>query len=835
MESELHRCLTEMGNLGFDLRIALRMLRKNPAFTAVAVLTLGLGIAANTAVFSWVDAILLRPVPGVPEPERLVAIEAISPEGARLGSLTHPEFREFQRDLKLASGVFAAHAGFFTVGSSQSPRRVVGQAVSANFFSVLGVHPFLGRLFLPQEDRDDKSAYPLAVISYGFWRSAFNGDRLAIGRPVRINGHQLTLVGVAPPDFQGSVGGLHMDVWVPLSIITDMGALNTWAAADWNARFLDVTARLKPGVTIERVRAEAQAVAARTALAHPNTHRGVSSVVIPIRLASSGLMQTLRDPLRILMAACILVLLIACANVANLLMARSLSRNREFGVRMALGAARGRLIGQLALEVLLVAGGGAACGLLLASWLGGAMSYAIPALDPMLQAVVSPLLEPQIGGAAMLFAALLSVAAALAATVFPAISLNSLDLSGTLKEGGRTGTSGVASTRARTALVIAEVALASMALVGAGVALRTFQRIAAIHPGFEANGVLVAQFYLSSNGYSLEREKKFSRDLRTLLESSPGIEQAVSADAVPLSILGSAAERIQVDGSVPDRGGVNTVRRAVVQPGYFNLMRIPLLEGRDFTDQDEGGKPRVIVVNQSFARKYFGTRSPIGRKVRVSGVPSTVVGLVKDTKYRSPNEGRVPYFYGSFRQVFFSGNNHFLLVRAGGDLDSAAVAVRRAVASLDPSGGLYNAMPLTAHTEAGMFAERVAASLLTALSLLALALAAIGLYSVMAYSVNERRQEIGIRMALGAQRIRVLGMVLGKGLSMTAAGLAAGIAAALVAARVLSTGLDAPLAAAEPAAIGAASGVLLAVALIACCFPARRATRLDPMSTLRSD
>ncbi|HSB14176.1 MAG TPA: ABC transporter permease, partial [Bryobacteraceae bacterium] len=317
-----------------NLCFALRVLKNSPGFTAVAVMTLGLGIAANTTVFGWVDTILLQPIPGVRNAHELAALEGVAPDGGRLGQFPHPDFRDFQRQMTQSSGVVAAHVAFFTIGPPDHPQRVLGQVVSANFFSVLGVEPFLGRILTPEEDRDIPGAFPNAVISHRLWRTYFRQDTGVVGRAVRINGHPYTVVGVAQPDFAGTIGGGALDVWVPLSMIIQTGTLNTWAASDRNARFLEVIVRVKPGVTIEQARDEARAVAVRIAAAHPDTHKGVGASLVPIWRASYGLQSNLRDPLRILMAVCILVLLIACANVANLLMARSVSRQREFGIRI---------------------------------------------------------------------------------------------------------------------------------------------------------------------------------------------------------------------------------------------------------------------------------------------------------------------------------------------------------------------------------------------------------------------------------------------------------------------------------------------------------------------
>jgi predicted permease len=435
--------------------------------------------------------------------------------------------------------------------------------------------------------------------------------------------------------------------------------------------------------------------------------------------------------------------------------------------------------------------------------------------------------------AVLVFTALIAAGVALLATVLPALYAGRVDVNETLKEGGRGRTSGTRSHRAREALVIAEVALAALAAIGAGLAVLTFHRLGAANLGFEPRGVLVAHFHLSTNGYSLNQEKQFCRNLRLRLEAAPGIERVSYANSVPLSVYGPVTDRVQALGAEADERGVILVPDAAVAPGYFQLMHIPLLEGRDFTEGDDLTHERVIVVNQAFVQKYFDGKYSIGRKVRVSGQWVTVVGMVGDSKYRSPAEGPTPAFYGPFGQTFWSGHNNFLYIRAR-DLDSARAALRRETAALDPNHGLYDEAPLAGFTEAGLFGERVAAGLLSALALLAVALAAAGLYSVMAYAVSERTQEIGIRIALGAPRGQVLALVLRQGLAMTVTGLVAGVAAAICGARLLSGALGSPVSA-EPSVIAVTVLALVLIALAATYIPARRATRVDPMVSLRSE
>jgi predicted permease len=549
---------------------------------------------------------------------------------------------------------------------------------------------------------------------------------------------------------------------------------------------------------------------------------------------------TLREPLYLLMVVCVLVLVIVCANVANLLMARAVSRQREFGVRMALGASQGRVVQQLLVEVLLLAGAGAILGALLAGWLGESLYLVLPSVESFMRAGLEPLLHVQLSANVLAFMILISLSAAVLTTLLPAFSIGRVDLIETLKEGGRSGTSGMRSHRARGVLVVLEVALAALALCGAGLAVRSFQKLATLNPGFDSRDVLVAHFYLSTNGYSLNQEKQFCRNLRLRLEAVPGIQQVSYADSAPLSIFPGGSDRVEVEGFLPDQGGVISLPRAIVAPGYFSLMHIPLLAGRDFTEQDDVDTLPVIIINQTFAKKYFPGKDPIGRRVRVSDTWSTVVGIVKDSKYRNPSEGPTPFFYGPFRQIYYSGYTPFFYLRTSGELNAhrheeARAALRREVAALAPASGLYDTAPLSDYTQAGLFAERIVAGLLSVLGPLALALAAVGLYSVMAYAVSERTHEFGIRMALGEQRPRVLGFVLREGLVLALPGLVAGMAAAMAGARLVSSRLNLPLSLAEPSVFALAALVLVLVALLASYVPARRATKVDPMTALRAE
>ncbi len=705
------------------------------------------------------------------------------------------------------------------------PSRAWGELVSANYFDVLRLKPTLGRFFLPEEGADKPGAYPIAVISYRMWQSRYRGKPDVVGTTIRLNRHAVTVIGVAPPGFRGSMVGFVYDVWMPISMASEMGAgptLSYRACRDLTSTLV----RLKPGVTIDQSRAEVRALAKRLAAEYPETNRGVDATVIPVRAGHLGAQGILSKPLRLLTGVCVLLLLIVCANVANLLLARIASRHKEFAVRVAFGAGRGRLVRQLLTETLLLAAAGAAVGLLVVAWTGRLLNRLLPPVDfPLdLQGGLSP--------ATVGFTMLLVVVSTAAAGLVPALFSVRGDLTDTLNEGGRGDIGGQHSHRLRRLLVGLEVALTMVALVGAGLFLRSFRNASRIAPGFDTHNVVVSQFYLSYAGYTAEEQRAFCRLLRQRLEAVPGVVGVTYSDFVPLtSPASSPQDRIDVDGYVPAPDEQTRIHRATVSPGYFEFMGIPRLEGRDFSERDDGGAPLVMIVNQSFARRFFGGRSPIGRTVRVQGAPVTVVGMAKDSKYDTPIEPPTPYFYLPFQQWFAPGLNIALLVRTAGDPMLVVPELRRQALALNQDAASQS-VRLTDAIGYSLYAQTIAASLLTVVGVLCLLLAAVGLYSVISYSVSQRTQEFGVRLALGASPFDIVRMVARESVLLVAPGLLLGLVLALTVFRSVSgmlVGVDPT----DPLTIGAAAVFLFAVTLVAGYWPARRAGRVDPMTAIR--
>jgi predicted permease len=814
-----------------DVRFGLRVLRRSPWFTAVAVLTLGLGIAVNTTVFSWINSVLLHPFPGVGDPHELALIETVTPTGEFLVNTSYLDYRDYRDNLQLVSGVALGRFTPLSVGADGRTARAWAELVSANYFDVLKVKPVLGRVFLAEERGEQEGGAPVAVISFGMWQTRFGGDPKVLGKTIRLNRHELTIIGVAPREFHGSLAGVVYDVWIPVTMATAMGTGDGTLHYRGTRDETSTIVRLKPGVTIEQARAEAAALGRRLAADYPATNRGAGLTVTPLWQGHLGAQGMLLQPLRILMALSLLLLLIVCANVANLLLARAVSRQREFGIRLALGARRSRLAMQLLVETLLLAAGGAVVGVTLVLWMGQSLLLLVPMIDIPLD-VGGGLNLPTLG-----FTLLIAVVATLLSGTAPALLIARSGLNETLKEGGRSGGASAGSHRLRGLLVIAEMTLAMVALIGAGLFYRSFHNASGIQPGFDRSSISVSQFYLSYAGYTAEEQRDFCRILRERLESKPGVVGVTYSDVVPMSTASGAGSTpwglIDVEGYAPASNEQMMIHRATVPPGYFQLLGIRMLEGRDFTERDSAEAPAVMIVNETFANRFFHGRNPIGRKVRLGSRQATVAGLVKDSKYHTPIEGPTPFFYVPFRQVFAPGLNFSVFLKTTGDPLRMTPVLRREALALNQDA-VFSTKLLADATTGSLFAQHVAASLLGVVGGISLLLAAIGLYSVMSYAVSQRTQEMGIRMALGAQPGNVLGLVLKEGLRLTVPGLVAGSAVALAAARIAG-GMLVNVGASDPLTFVSAAAFLGLVAALASYLPALRAMRVEPIVALRNE
>jgi predicted permease len=767
-------------------------------------------------------------VPGVTDGRQTLSLEMLPPAGQ---NVSYADYLDYRANLKLIDGIAASQEpAAFDIGEGGTPRRIWGELVTNNYLAVQGVRPVVGRLFNPEE-RAEKDL--VAVISYRFWKDYFQGDPAIAGKTLRANRHNLTIIGVAAPEFGGAWRGLAFDIWVPLTLGPQFNQTSAGLLDYRGARGLMTVARLKPGVTLEQARAEVQTLAGLLARRYPETNDRINATLNTEGEAHNNVKFLLAGSLRILLAMCGVVLLIACANVANLLLARATARQRELSLRLALGANRARLSRQLLTEALLLAGLGALAGVPLAYWARHSLLLLMPASEYPL------MLDIPFNASVLAFTVLTCVIAAVVSGVVPSLHAIRSDLVGALKEGGRGGTSGAGTHRMRDLLVVGEVALALVALVGAGLFAKSFRAASSINPGFEPKNVLVSKFYLSPSGYTApEQRAEFLLRLRERLEASPGIVQAGYSESIPLGFAGTAGCDVEVDGYVRPRGEGAGVDRDLVSPGFFRLLKIPILNGREFGPQDDLKGAPVAIVNEALARHFFGDKDPVGMRIRGFGAEMTIVGLAKDIKYYSFVQAPRWMIFVPFAQRYGPIRDYDrgvgLYARTTGDPAQALPILRRAVASLDAGVGVYNAMPFEDYIGASVFPQRIAASLLTVLGAIALLLAAVGLYSVMAYSVSQRTHEIGIRMALGGQRSHVMSLVLRKGLALTSIGLVVGLIVALSASQVIASMLL-NVSATDPWIVTGASVFLASIALLASLLPARRATQVNPLTALHCD
>jgi len=807
-----------------DLRYSLRVLAKAPGFTAVAILTLAIGMGASVTIFSWVRAVLLNPLPGVAEPDRIVALESLTPDADWVPT-SYLDFRDLRDNCKLMESMSVAKPVALAVGNEDNIERVWGEVVSGNFFDLLRVKPELGRFFSTAEVDHQQNAHPLAILSHSYWSSHYHADPRVIGAMVRINHFPYTIIGVAPKAFHGSMPGLTFDMWAPATMYGQLASTGDSTLLDRKWRTFRVLVRLAPGVSIEQARAEVQSHAKDMARDNADTNQGMSATLLPMWKAHYGIQDSLLGPLSILIAACGVVLLIVCANVANLLLTRASTRQKEFSTRLALGAPRSRLVSQVLTESFLIAAAGSVAGLAVVSWLRDSFGWLLP------RSSVPTLARAPIDAGVLLFTLALGFAVALLAGIAPALHAAKGNVHEMLKEGGRTGSS-VHSNRLRGLLVTSEMALAVVALIGAGLLVKSYRQVSDIRPGFDPEHVAVAQLDLSAASYDAQQADSFYQRLSEHLERQPGVAAVSYADYVPLSISAGSWEDLQIQGYVPLPGDNMKIYRSLVSPGYFGLMKIPILEGRDFNMRDDITAPPVMIVNQEFVRRYIATGIAVGRLVRGWGKWFRIVGVVQNSKIYRLTEAPQPYFYVPMRQIYRPEMGLVFYVRASSSISSAITALQRQAQAVDPAVPVFDVTSLNDIIAASLFAQRISASLLGVLGNVALLLAAVGLYGVMAYSVAQRTNEIGIRMALGALSRDVLRLVLGQAAKLAMMGVVVGIAAALALTRLMSTLLFG-VSATDPTTFAGVALLLAVVALAASYIPVRRAMKLDPMVALR--
>ena len=810
-----------MSTLVQDIKYGMRMLARNPGFTILAVLTLALGIGANSTIFSWINSTLLNPIPGASHTGELLSLSrgGTTRNPVSFSYLDYVDLRDRNRSF---SGLIASDIRPMDLTGTGQPERVWSTLATANYFDVLGVRPVLGRGFLPTEEQKPGGA-PVVVISYRFWQTHFAGDRLVIGRSIEINHLLFTIVGVAPPAFQGSQTGLVSDLWIPMTMeqqVVPGGDRLHRRSSDW----LEVLGRLAPGVSLQQAQQEMNLLMQQIAEQFPDSHQGRNEVTAyPLWRAPHGANAYFYILLPMLMAIAGVVLLLASANVANLLLVRSIARRREVAIRMSVGASRSRLVRQFLVESLLLALVGGGMAMLLTGWTAGTFAQFIPPTNLPVG------LNVRVDRNVLLVTLAISIITGIVFGVLPALRSSSLSPIAVLKEDSGTVSGGFERARLASGLVVSQIALSLLLLVSAGLFIRGFRKAQRSDPGFNPDHVLVASLDLFPAGYSRAQGREFDRQLLAKLSALPGVESATLADWMPLGLV-TDSQTIQAEGYVPQRQESMNIREADVGPNYFHTLQIPLIAGRDFTSRDTDSSQPVVIVNQTMADRYWHGQDAIGKRLEADGEWFTVVGVARTCVYDRFDETPQPFFYFPLSQNY----SHTVIIhaRVRGDPLAFAPAVEKSVHELNADLPLFLVAPLNSTIELATTNQRIAATFVGAFGVLALILAAVGIYGVIAYTTRQRTHEIGIRMAMGAERGDVFRLVLNQGLRLTLTGLAIGLAASLVLTRFLR-GVLFGVTTTDALTFTSVAALLCVVALAACYIPARRAATLQPTTALR--
>jgi putative ABC transport system permease protein len=804
-----------MGTLVADVRYGIRLLRQSPLFSAVAVLALALGIGANTAIFSSVHTLLLRPLP-YHDPDRLVMVwEDSSFAGFPKNTPAPGNYFDWKAQNTVFTDMAATRGAVANLTVDGPPEQVLGRLVTANFFDVLGAHPLIGRVFTDEEDRTNPN---LVVISYGLWQRRYAGDPGVVNRSILMNGLRYTILGVMPRKF--AFRNREIDYWGPVHFTPA-------DRANHGSHYLNVVARLKPGITLDRAREEMNAIAKRLQVQYPNDNAKVGAVVIPLR---EDLLGKTRLAVLVLMGAAGCVLLIACANLASLLLARAMVRRREMAVRLALGAGRGRLVRQMVTEGMLL------------SFTGGALGLAVAAAGMSLLEKLAPLgfnatADMHLDARLLGFTFLLSILTGILFSAVPALQVSRTSLNDGLRQGSR-GDIGGRRAVSRDALIVLEVAAALVLLVGAGLMLKTLARLRAVDVGFQSDQLLTLRTILPRTKYQdpATRLGFFERVMESV-RGLPGVEHAAYNSTLPFLSAGNT-EGYRVEGRALPPGEAGDALLRVGDPQYLKTLGVRLLEGRLPDARDSGSAPRVIVVNETLAKRYWPNESALGHRITLSDDPPvwrTIIGVVKDVRERGYELEMKPGVYIPYPQITDTwAQPENIVVRTKGDPLALAGAVRQVIASVDPEQPIASMRTMDEILDLTVDDRSQQMKFLSAFAGLALLLASIGLYGVLSYAVTQRNREIGLRMALGATARSVVGIVVGRGLALTGAGLVIGLALAAVGTRSMQTmlfGVDAL----DPATFAGVSLLLCAIAALSCWIPARRASRVDPMVVLRDE
>jgi putative ABC transport system permease protein len=809
-------------NLIQDIRYGVRMLLKSPSVSIVATIALALGIGANTAIFSVVNAVLLRPLP-FPNSEALTSIYKGSKDGRVLrGSFTYPDFFDLRTQNNVFERVSCYHDGDYILTQRGEPSRLTGVVATADLFPLLGVSPMLGRGFVPEEDKPSSSR--VVVLSYSTFEKYFGADPGILNQTITLAGKPFTVVGVMPHGFQFPVQNDPIDLWT--TIAGDATGKEP-VTEQRGAHFLRVIGRLKQGITEEQALADVDTIAKRLEQQYPDTNsrRGFF-----VEQTLRSMVTDIRPALLILLGAVSFVLLIACANVANLLLARAMSRYKEMAIRSALGASRWRVVRQLLIESVLLSLVGGAIGLLLAVW----WSDLLIALG---RQNIPRAVQVGLDWRVLLYTLLVSIGTGVLFGLAPAFHSSKTGLSESLKEGGRSGSSGAARNRLRASLVVTEVAVAVVLLVGAGLLIKSLWLLHTVNPGLDPKNILTFNIALPEVKYPSEQQSRFFQDLRTRLQGIPGVQSASSVNPLPLS-----GDRFMISFEIDGRPVAPKDQPAAdffaADPGYFKTMGIPLRKGRDFDERDQHKSPQVIIVSETFARLHFPNEDVIGKRVK-PGMGTfededtpwrEIVGVVGDVKNRTLSTAPQAVYYVPQTQVPF--NQMVMVVKTTGDPNGLVKSATQEVGAMDGDLPVFGVKTMEGYISQSVSTPRFNTTLLSIFAAVALVLTVVGLYGVMSYAVAQRTNEIGIRLALGAQTKDVLSLIIKQGLQLILLGLAIGLLGAVALMKIIS-GLLFGVTTKDPFTFVAVAVVLTFIALLACYVPARRATRVDPLEALR--
>ena len=813
-----------MNSLWQDLRYSLRVMAKAPGFATLAVLTLALGIGANTTIFSWINSTLLNPVPGLSKPNEVVSL-TLSKPGDNPFPFTYPDLEAMRDGQQSFTGIAACAFAQMSLTGTRKPERIWGMVASANYFDVLGVRPALGRGFLPEEDAKPGGA-PVAVIGYRLWQTHFGANPDIVGQTIQINQHPYTIVGVTPAAFQGSQTGVRTDVWVPIMMQAQVNAQGD-LLHDHHYFWLLGFGRLKPGVTLAQAQEEMTLGLNREVKNYPDEHKGHDSVTVyPLWRNPFGLNYFLATLLPILMCIAGLVLLLACANVANLMLVRSVGRRREIAIRISLGGSRWRLVRQLLVESLMLALAGGVVALLITFWTQGTLMKFMPVTEDL------PLALNITADRTVLLATLvISILTGVIFGILPALRASAVAPFAVLKEETGTVSGGLRKARLASGLVVAQISLSLLLLICAGLFIRSFRSAQQMYPGFNPHHVLIASYDLFPAGYSETTGMEFDRQLVAKLEALPGVQSVSLSTRVPLG-FGGGSTSVKPEGYVSPAKESMETQMAIVTPNFLRTMQIPLVKGRDLTLQDTKNSQRAVIVSEAFANRYWPNQEALGKKLNSDLTHEwfTVVGVARDCKVTGLNEKPTPFLYLPLYQVYRA--DMIINARVSGDPMTYGKTVENAVHELNPDVVVFDITTLELRDQFSSFGQRVAGTFVGAFGLLALILAAVGIYGVTAYTTRQRTREIGIRVTLGATKQDVLYLVLARGVQLMLIGVAIGVVLSLVLTRFLS-GLLLGVSSTDAMTFSSVAILLCAVALFACLIPAIWAMRVDPVVALR--